>query len=447
MSRTVTSGFDTADLPTIAYGRGSYLYDTTGKQYIDGSGGPAVFCIGHGNRAVNAAITDQLDRVAHGYRYLFGSEALTELTRRINASTGGQCPNIVFVSSGSEAVESCLKIARQYHMAKGRRHKSRFIARRRSYHGNTLGALSVSGFAQRRAPFEDILPEVSFVSAANAYRPPEGVGAADLVDFLAAELDDEIERVGPERIAAFIFEPVVGAAGGVVPAPEGYARKVQEVCRKHDVLMISDEVMSGAGRCGTWRALEHDGVVPDIMSVAKGLAGGYMPLGAALYSNEIAETILAAYGEVQTGHTFTGHTAACAAGNVVQKIIEDERLVERVLSVGNGFQAELRQALSNFDEVGDVRGRGFFIGVEFVADRVTKQPFPKGRKLSMDIGRLAIADGLICYPCSGHIEPDRGDTVILAPPYNATEMELAEILDKFTRTVAVALSHAAGHSR
>lgn len=443
MNRTSVSGFDTSSLPTIAYGRGSYLYDTTGKQYIDGSGGPAVFCVGHGNRQVNAAIAAQLDRVAHGYRYLFGSEALSQLVEKVTGLTAGHFPNMVFVSSGSEAVESCLKIAKQYHMAKGQRRKSRFIARKRSYHGNTLGALSVSGFSQRRDSFEGILPDVSFVSPANAYRPPDGIGAADLADYLAQELDAEIEKVGAECVAAFIFEPVVGAAGGVVPAPEGYARKIAQVCRKHGVLLISDEVMSGAGRCGTWRALEHDGVVPDIMAIAKGLAGGYLPLGAALYTNEVAHTILGAYGEVQTGHTFTAHTAACAAGNAVQKIIEDEKLVERARVVGNRFQSDLRQALAKFDEVGDVRGRGFFVGVEFVANRITKTPFPRDRNLHIDIGSRTLADGLICYPCSGHLEPNLGDTVILAPPYNATDDELAEIIDKFARAVEDALSNRA----
>lgn len=440
MNRTPISGFDTSNLPTIAYGRGSYLYDTTGKQYVDGSGGPAVFCIGHGNKDVNAAITAQLERVAHGYRYLFGSEALSQLTEKVTRLTAGHFPNLVFVSSGSEAVESCLKIAKQYHMAKGQRLKSRFIARQRSYHGNTIGALSVSGFAQRRDPFEGILPDVSFVSAANAYRPPEGVAVAGLADHLAQELDAEIEKIGPERVAAFIFEPVVGAAGGVVPAPQGYAQKIAQVCRKHDVLMISDEVMSGAGRCGTWRALEHDGVVPDIMSVAKGLAGGYLPLGAALYTDEVAQTILGTYSEIQTGHTFTAHTAACAAGNAVQKILEDEKLVERAKIVGDRFQSDLRQALAKFDEVGDVRGRGFFIGVEFVADRIAKTPFPRDRNLHTDIGGRALGEGLICYPCSGHLEPNLGDTVILAPPYNATDDELAEIIDKFARAIESALT-------
>lgn len=439
MNRTVASGFGTGALPTIAYGRGSYLYDTTGKQYVDGSGGPAVFCIGHGNAAVNAAVSAQLDRVAHGYRYLFNSDALTRLAKTVTDLTDCHFPHMVFVSSGSEAVESCLKIAKQFHMARGNPRKSRFISRQRSYHGNTLAALGVSGFAQRRAPFEDILPDVSFVSAANSYRPPATLGSADLADFLAAELEAEIERIGAERVAALIFEPVVGAAGGVVPAPDGYARKVQQVCRKHDVLTIADEVMCGAGRCGTWRALECDGVVPDIMAVAKGLAGGYMPLGAALYSDRVNEAILAGYGDVQTGHTFTGHTTACAAGNAVQEIIADERLVERARLVGTTFRSDLRQALARFDEVGDVRGRGFFVGIELVADPVAKTPFPRERRLASGIGRHALEGGLICYPCSGHLAGDLGDTVILAPPYNASDDELSEIVDKVSHAVERAL--------
>ena len=321
MSKPRTTGtgssYGVDHLPKIASARGSYLYDVDGRRYLDGSGGPAVYCLGHAHPEVNAAVKAQLDQIAHAYRYLFSSDAADELTEIITRASGGHFPHIVFVSSGSEAVESCLKIALQYHAATGAMSRRRFISRRRSWHGNTLGALSVSDFQSRRAAFEGSLLDVSFVSAANAYRPPDGVAPEDLVTFLAKELEDEILRVGPETVAAFIFEPVVGAAGGVVPAPAGYAQAIALVCRHHGVLIIGDEVMCGSGRVGTFRALEHDGVVPDIMSIAKGLAAGYVPLGAALYSDRIHQALMAAHGGAQTGHTFTGHTAACAAGVAV----------------------------------------------------------------------------------------------------------------------------------
>jgi adenosylmethionine-8-amino-7-oxononanoate aminotransferase len=237
-------------------------------------------------------------------------------------------------------------------------------------------------------------------------------------------------------VAAFVFEPVVGAAGGVVPAPPGYAQAVRDVCNRHEVLLIADEVMSGSGRCGTWCALEHDRVTPDIIAVAKGLAGGYVPLAATVFGRELGDAIVQAQGAVLTGHTYSGHTAACAAGLAVQRIIERDALLERVRNRGAALQASLRDALGRFAQVGDVRGRGYFIGVEFVSDRVTKAPFPQERGLSQEVGRRAFEDGLICFPCAGNAGGGLGDTIIIAPPYNATEAELAELVEKFTRAVA-----------
>lgn len=434
------SGFGIEQLPRIVRGRGSYLFDAAGKSYLDGSGGPAVFCLGHAHPEVNAAITRQLRDIAYGYRYLFTSAALEDLTEMVLRLCGGNFQDIVFTGSGSEAVEGALKIALQYFAARGLMKKRHFIARRRSWHGNTLGALSVSDFAQRRRAFEGSLLDVTFVAAANAYRAPQGVAAADLVPHLAAELEGAITSLGPERVAAFIFEPIVGAAGGVVPAPEGYAQAIQAVCRKHDVLVIADEVMCGAGRTGSWCALEQDGVVPDIMSIAKGLAGGYIPLGATLVTPRVAAPIHGEHGTYMTGQTFTGHTAACAAALAVQRIIERDTLVDRVRSAGAEFQRAIRSALSKFDEVGDVRGRGFFIGIELVCDPVTKAPFAAERALSFDVGARAFEDGLICYPCSGNVDGVAGDTIIIAPPYNATDGELEEIVGKLTRAVGAALS-------
>jgi adenosylmethionine-8-amino-7-oxononanoate aminotransferase len=423
---------NTTNLPKISHGRGSYVYDVDGKQYIDGSGGPAVYCIGHGNVEVNDAIKAQLDNIAHGYRYNFTSDALEELSDIIRARCGGTLNHMVYVTGGSEAVESCLKLALQYHAARGDMTRRKFIARERSWHGNTLGALSVSGFLERKAAFEGSLLDVIRLNPTNAYRPVAGATAATVAQVSAQELEDAILKAGANTIAAFIFEPVVGAAGGCVPAPDTYAKRVREICDRHGVLMISDEVMCGAGRSGTWRALEKDGVEPDIMAVAKGLAAGYLPLGVAIYTDKVSE----AFNHLpQTGHTFTGHTACCAAGVAVQKIVAREKLVERVAANENKFKAMLAESFANVEAVGDFRGRGYFMALELVADRQTKLPFPASQQLALRIRQQAFDNGLICYPVSGNVDGINGDVVILAPPYNATDAELEEIVEKTALSV------------
>ncbi|MEM5331612.1 aspartate aminotransferase family protein [Paraburkholderia sp. JHI2823] len=427
-------------LPKVQYGRGVYVFDTTGKQYIDGSSGPAVYSLGHGNEEVNEAVAAQLRQIAHGYRYLFTSDPLEELSDLVREACGPDFTSMVFVSGGSEAVESALKLALQYHSALGNSSRRRFISRQRSWHGNTLGALSISGFLERRAPFEGALIPASLISPANEYRPLNDVPADELGRACADELEQEILRIGADNVAAFVFEPVVGAAGGVVPAPKGYAKAVREVCDRHGVLMIADEVMCGSGRCGTWRALEFDDVVPDIMPIAKGLGGGYIPLGATVYTKKVAEVINGAYGGPMTGHTFTGHTAACAAGVAVQKIIKRDRLMERVQTAGQRFGEMLRAELAGIGAVGDIRGRGFFWGVEFVEDLERKTPFAAEKQLYLKIRQRSLANGLICYPSGGNVDGVLGDTVILAPPYIATDDELAEIVEKFARSSREALS-------
>jgi adenosylmethionine-8-amino-7-oxononanoate aminotransferase len=436
-------------LPKVSHGSGIYVYDTSGKRYLDASGGPAVYCLGHGHPEVTAAIVRQLERIAHGYRYTFTSDPLEQLREIIvravagdagGAGRQGELAAMVFVSGGSEATESALKVALQYHCARGEMARRRFIARRRSWHGNTLGALGVSDFLDRRAPFEGALVEASFVPQVSMYRPPAGVAPEALGAHAAAELEAEILRVGPERVAAFIFEPVVGAAGGALTPPPGYAQRVREICSRHGVLLIADEVMCGSGRTGTWRTLEQDGVVPDVMAVAKGLAGGYLPLGATIYSRAIAEVLEAADGGPLTGHTFSGHTAACAAAVAVQTIIERDGLLERVRTAGVRFQVALREALAPCEAVGDVRGRGFLLGVELVADRATRAPFPAERTVAETIGQCAFEDGLICYASGGNVDGIEGDVILLAPPYIATDAELEEITARFARSVEQGLA-------
>ncbi len=425
----------TGQLPKVVWAKGSYLHDVDGKVYIDGSGGPAVYCIGHANEEVNAAISEQLDRIAHGYRYNFTTDALEELTGIIRQRCGGTLNHMVYVTGGSEAVESCLKLALQYQTAVGQKSRRKFIARERSWHGNTLGALGVSGFIERRAAYEGAFIDAVRVSPANAYRPIAGATAETVGEACAAELEAAILREGPETIAAFIFEPVVGAAGGCVPAPAGYSKRVRDICNTYGVVMIADEVMCGAGRVGTWRALEFEGVEPDIMSVAKGLAAGYLPLGAAIYSDRISNAIMAAHGAPMTGHTFTGHTACCAAGIAVQKIVARENLVARVAANEPKIKAMIADALAGVEAIGDIRGRGHFIATELVADRKTRKPFDASRKIFMQVRQQALANGLICYPVGGNVDGVNGDVVILAPPYNASDAELAEIVDKMATSV------------
>lgn len=435
---SVTSIHSTATLPRVVRGMGSYLWDATGKQYIDGSGGPAVYCLGHGNAEVNAAITAQLGQIAHGYRYNFTTDALDELTEIIRAQAGGNLREMVFVSGGSEAVESCLKIALQYQTAIGQKSRRVFISRQRSWHGNTLGALSVSGFAERVAAFEGALIPGIKLSAVNAYRPMAGATVATLAEVAAAELEAAIVQAGPQTIAGFIFEPVVGAAGGCVPAPPGYAERVRDICTRHGVLMIADEVMCGAGRVGTWRAL---GVVePDIMAIAKGLAGGYMPLGAAICTSAVWQAIQLADGAFGTGHTFSAHTASCAAGVAVQKIVAREGLLARVAGNEARLKAWLADALAGVDAVGDIRGRGHFIGLELVADQGSKAPFEADRKLFLKLRQQTLQNGLICYPAGGNVDGTRGDIVILAPPYNASDAELSEIVEKLALSIRQVLA-------
>ena len=420
--------------PMVDHGKGVYVYDKSGKQYIDGSGGPSVYCLGHAHEEVNEAIKTQLDRIAQGYRGNFTSEPLEELQEVIARNCGNGLAHSIVSCGGSEAVEACLKVALQYHSVMGQHSRRRFIARQRSWHGNTLGALAISGFAARRARFEGAVVDASLVSPANVYRPPAGVAPEDIPEYCADELEREILKQGPEHIAAFVFEPVVGAAGGAVPAPPGYAARMREICDKYGLLMIADEVMCGVGRTGTWRALEHDGVVPDIMSIAKGLGGGYVPLGATVIQNRIAEAITEVDGAIAVGHTFTGHTLACAAGAAVQRVIEREGLIPRVAEEGKWLLETLQSELGQNPHVGDVRGRGFFLGVEFVKDRDTKAPFPADQMVFARLQSTAFEKGLICYPVGGNVDGVNGDIAIISPPYNATRIELEEIVEKFVRS-------------
>lgn len=404
--------------PRVVSGEGPYLTDDTGRRWLDACGGAAVSCLGHGHPAVIAAIEAQARRVAYAHTSFFTTDVAEALADTLVGSAPPGISHAYFVSGGSEAMEAALKMARQYHLERGEPQRTLFVARRQSYHGNTLGALSVGGNAWRREPFAPLLAPALHVSPCYEYRDraehetPERYG-----ERLAAELEAAIVAAGPQRVIGFIAEPVVGATLGAVPAVPGYFRRIREVCDRHGVLLILDEVMCGMGRTGTLYACEQEGVSPDIVTIAKGLGAGYQPIGACLLSRRVFDAFAQGSGFFQHGHTYLGHAIACAAALAVQKVIAEEGLLARVRETGALLEGELRRALGDHPNVGDLRGRGLFLGVELVADRATKAPFDPALKLNARVKRAAFDAGLMCYPMGGTIDGRRGDHVLLAPPY------------------------------
>ncbi|WP_372024777.1 aspartate aminotransferase family protein [Tistrella mobilis] len=429
--------------PAVAVGgEGCWLIDQDGRRYLDASGGAAVSCLGHGDPRVRAAILAQLDRVAFAHTGFFTNEPMERLADLLSEAAPEGFGKVCFVSGGSEAIESALKIARQHAVERGDLARTRVIARRQSYHGNTLGALSATGNVGRRRPFLPwVMGDVVHVAPCHAYRyrlPGEsdtGYGAR-----LAAEFERELLIQGPETVLAFLAEPVVGATLGAVPAVEGYFKAIREICTRHGVLLILDEVMCGMGRTGHTFACEADGIAPDIIVMAKGLGAGYQPIGAVLVSDEIARVIETGRLGLTTGHTYMGHPVACAAALAVQEAIRDDGLVARVCEMGPVFERLLRDRLGDRPYVGDIRGRGFFRGIELVADRESKAPFPAGAGLWKKIKEEAFARGLICYPGGGTVDGLSGDHVLLAPPFIATEEELALAVDRLGAAIDAALA-------
>ena len=430
-----------ASLPTVSHGAGAYLYDQSGKAYLDGSGGAAVSCLGHADPAVTGAIKGQLESVAFAHTGFFTSEPAEELADRLIELAPQGLNRVYLVSGGSEAMEAALKLARQYFLEIGQPERSRIIARRQSYHGNTLGALATGGNAWRRAPFAPLLMEVSHVSAAYAYRgQAPGESEAAYCDRLIAELEAEIARLGPENVMAFVAEPVVGATLGAVPAVEGYFRRIREICDRHGILLILDEVMCGMGRTGTLFACEAEGVAPDICAVAKGLGGGYQPIGAMLCAARIYDAIAAGSGFFQHGHTYMGHPVAAAAGVAVLDRLVGDDLVGRVTPMGDLLRQMLVERFGQHPHVGDIRGRGLFLGLELVADRESKTPFDPARKVNATVKKAAFEAGLICYPMGGCVDGKLGDHVLLAPPFILTDDQAQELVDKLEIGIEAALA-------
>jgi len=423
-------------LPVAAKGDGCYIVDTAGKRYFDGSGGAAVSCLGHSDADVTAAIKDQVDRIAFAHTGFFTSEPAEELADLLVEHAPEGIERVYLVSGGSEAVEAAIKLARQYFLETGEPKRHRVIARRQSYHGNTLGALAAGGNEWRRRQFAPLLVETSHISPCYEYRGREdGESAFDYGQRIANELESEIERLGPETVLAFIAEPVVGATAGAVPPVEGYFKRIREICDKYGILLILDEVMCGMGRTGTLFACEQEGVSPDIVTIAKGLGAGYQPIGAMLCTAKIYDAIAAGSGFFQHGHTYMGHPVATAASRAVVRAILDRGLLAKVRDQGARMKAELENAFGQHPNVGDIRGRGLFLGLEFVEDRETKTPFDPKRGIAKSLKKHAFEAGLICYPMGGTIDGVRGDHVLLAPPFIIEDAEIDEVVGKLDTAI------------
>ncbi|GMQ95745.1 MAG: aspartate aminotransferase family protein [Gammaproteobacteria bacterium] len=427
--------------PVAVRGEGVYIIDADGKRYLDASGGAAVSSLGHNHPRVIEAIKAQLDSLPFAHTGFFTSRPAEQLADELIAQAPAGLERVYFVSGGSEAVEAALKIARQYFLERDQPERRRFIARRQSYHGNTLGALSVGGNMWRREPFGPLLFESHHIGPCYAYRDRrDHESEEDYGARVADELEEKIAELGAETVIAFICEPVVGATLGAVPAVPGYLARIRDICDAHGVLLIFDEVMCGMGRTGHMYACRHDRVSPDLLVAAKGLGAGYQPIGAMLVSGRIYSTIAEGSGFFQHGHTYMGHAAACAAGVAVQQVIRDEGLLERVRQQGEKLAQALTERFGNHAHVGDIRGRGLFLGLELVAERAGKKPFEPQRRVHARIKQQALDRGLICYPMGGTIDGARGDHVLLAPPYIINDTHIEELVDKLGEAVDAAVS-------
>ena len=427
--------------PVAVEGRGIELFDAAGKAYIDASGGAAVSCLGHGHPEVIAALHRQLDRLAYAHTAFFTSEAAEELADLLIEDAPAGLSHVYLVSGGSEAIESALKMARQYFVEQGEPQRRHIIARRQSYHGNTLGALAAGGNEWRRARFKPLLIETHHIDPCYAYRlQREGESDETYAARAAGQLEDKIRQLGSDQVIAFVAETVVGATAGAVPPVADYLKRIRAICDRYGVLLILDEVMCGSGRTGTFYACEQDGVVPDLVALAKGLGGGYQPLGAVLLSPQIFDAFANGSGFFQHGHTYAGHPMAAAAGLATQKIIRQDNLLANVVAMGDELEQRLLERLGNHHHVGDIRGRGLFRGVEMVADRSTKRTFDPELKLNARIKAEAMARGLMVYPMGGTVDGRFGDHVLLAPPFIVDRADISRIVERLGDAIDAAIA-------
>lgn len=429
-----------ANYPIAVAGDGPYVIDSTGKRYLDASGGAAVSCLGHSNRHVIEAIKAQLDKIPYAHTSFFTNEPTEKLAQHLIERAPAGLSKVYFLSGGSEANETAMKVARQYFVEKGEPQRRHFIARNQSYHGNTLGALAVGGNPGRRELFQPLLINTTHIDPCYAYRnqrPDESIEAYSLR--AANTLETAILELGPDSVIGFLAETVVGATLGAVPPTPGYFKRIREICDKYGVLLILDEVMSGMGRTGTLYACEQDGIAPDILTCAKGLGAGYQPIGACLVSDAIFDAIEQGSGFFHHGFTYIGHPTACAGALAVQQVIEQEGLLEKVRSNGLALTERLTHAFGQNPYVGDIRGRGYFQGIELVSDRDSKEPFDPGLKLFAKIKVKAMEKGLMCYPGGGTVDGRRGDHILLAPPFIFEDSHLDELVEKLSASLSEVL--------
>jgi adenosylmethionine-8-amino-7-oxononanoate aminotransferase len=429
--------------PVAVRGRGIELFDADGKAYIDASGGAAVSCLGHAHPDVIAALHAQLDRIAYAHTGFFTTEAAEALADRLAADAPAGIDHVYLVSGGSEAIEAALKMARQYAVEKGEPRRRHIIARRQSYHGNTLAALATGGNEWRRTQFRPLLIETHHIDPCYAYRfQHQGESDEAYAARSAQQLEDMILELGADEVLAFVAEPVVGATAGAVPPVADYFKRIRAICDRYGVLLILDEVMCGMGRTGTLHACEQDGIVPDLLVIAKGLGGGYQPIGAVLLGRHIFDAFANGSGFFQHGHTYMAHPMAAAAGLAVQEVIRRDRLLGNVKAMGERLDERLRQRFGNHHHVGDIRGRGLFRAIELVLDRGTKEPFDPALKVHARVKREAMSRGLMVYPMGGTIDGERGDHVLIAPPFIVGDADIGRIVERLGDAVDAALQSA-----
>ena len=429
--------------PTAVGGEGNYLIDDAGKRYLDACGGAAVSCLGHDNAKVREALKAELDNIAFAHSGFFTNQPAEELAQFLidRAPKGTGLGRIMYLGSGSEAMEAALKLARQYHLERGEPKRSNIIARAPSYHGNTLGALATGGHAGRREPFQPLLMNVSHIDAAYEYRMRrEGEAGADFALRMANLLEEEIQRLGTETVMAFVAEPVVGASLGTQPAPMGYFKRIREICDIYGILFIADEVMCGMGRTGSLFALEQEGIAADITTLAKGLGAGYQPIAAVMAAENVIRVIKDGSGTLWNGHTYMSHAIATAGALAVQKVIEEEDLLSNVRMRGEQLREGLQTRLGQNPHVGDIRGRGLFWTAELVENSATRKPFEATLGLAPKIQKIALDLGLMCYPSQGCADGTQGDHVLLAPAYTSTREEIETICDLITQAIETALA-------
>ncbi|PVB61430.1 aspartate aminotransferase family protein [Labrenzia sp. 011] len=429
-----------SDLPVAVRGEGVFIHDRDGKAYLDASGGAAVSSLGHGHPDVLEALHRQLDMIAYAHTGFFTTDVAEKLADRLIEDAPEGLERVYLVSGGSEAMEAALKMARQYFVERGQPGRRHVIARRQSYHGNTLGALAAGGNALRRTQFSPLLIETHHIAPCYAYRHQQESESAEAYGArVAAELEDRILALGEDQVMAFVAEPVVGATSGAVPPVPGYFRRIREICDRYGVLLILDEVMCGMGRTGTLHACEQEGIRPDLLVVAKGLGGGYQPIGAVLLSGSVFEAFEQGSGVFQHGHTYMGHPMAAAAGLAVQDIIRRDNLLENVTAMGACLTDCLTRRFGQNAFVGDIRGRGLFQAIELVENKETKAPFDPALRVHARIKREAMERGLMVYPMGGTIDGRQGDHVLIAPPFISTKTDIETIVDRLGAAVDAAI--------